>query len=106
MCEKPKDTQNIVIRDFKIDDYDAIIQLWQKAELTFKPVGRDKRENIENELENPNAVFLVSLVGNKIIGVVFVTQMGEEAGLTDLQLRLNIKRNILPQNLSRRQRSD
>jgi len=48
----------IVIRKFRIEDYDTLIALWDKAKLIYKPRGRDRRDNIERELNGHNAIFL------------------------------------------------
>ncbi|KPJ73944.1 hypothetical protein AMJ52_02545 [candidate division TA06 bacterium DG_78] len=49
--------QDIIIRPLRIEDYDALISLWNDAQLLYKPRGRDRRDNIERELRQLMAVF-------------------------------------------------
>jgi hypothetical protein len=48
------------IRDFRIEDYDAVIGLWTEAGLPFRSEGRDRREAIARELEDRRSLFLVA----------------------------------------------
>ena len=66
------------IRNFKIEDYPSLIQLWKAAGLPYKPQGRDSKEKIEAELEKGIAIFLVAEAGNKIIGSVIGTHDGRK----------------------------
>ncbi len=38
------------IRKFTPGDYEAVAALWREAGLPLKPIGRDKKENILNEV--------------------------------------------------------
>ena len=51
---------DVKIRRFRIEDYDALIALWDEAHLPYKPKGRDRRDKIEKEIKHSNAVFLVA----------------------------------------------
>lgn len=77
-----KDDLNI--RPFTIDDYDEVINLWQKAKLPYKPNGRDSRGEIEKELKRGCAVFYVAEINNKIAGVVFGTHEGRKGWINRL----------------------
>ena len=72
------DKSGIVIRNFNIEDYDSLIELWKSAGLPFRPNGRDSRSKMESELKRGIAIFLLAESGNKIIGSVIGTHDGRK----------------------------
>ena len=61
------------IRRLTIDDYDAVIALWQRAGLpTVRPTGRDSRLEFEQQLQHGQIVLGLEDSG-KLIGVVVAT---------------------------------
>jgi ribosomal protein S18 acetylase RimI-like enzyme len=68
----------LVVREFRIEDYDALLSLWNVAKLPHKPAGRDKKENIRLEIEQTNAVFLVAEKEDVLIGSAFGTHDGRK----------------------------
>ncbi len=66
-------SSEISVREFRIDDYDALIALWNDAQLPHRPKGRDRLDRIERELERGNAVYLVAEVDGKLVGSVLGT---------------------------------
>lgn len=75
---------DIIIRQLRIEDYDALIVLWNDAQLPYKAKGRDKRDNIERELKNPTAIFLVAEKDNKLIGSIFGSHDGRKGWINRL----------------------
>ncbi len=69
---------NLKIRDFEIDEYDILIELWKKAELPFRPLGRDSKENISKQIEQPNISFLFVEIEDKIIGSIIISHDGRK----------------------------
>lgn len=69
---------DIVIRAFRVADYDALINLWEGAKLPHKPAGRDKKETISHEIRRANAVFLVAEIEGALIGSAFGTHDGRK----------------------------
>jgi len=69
---------NLKIRDFEIDEYDILIELWKKAELPFRPLGRDSKENISKQIEQPNISFLFVGIEDKIIGSIIISHDGRK----------------------------
>lgn len=63
----------IVIRAMRIEDYDVLTQLWDKAGLPYKPGGRDSREHLARELQEGGGFFLVAEHQGELIGSVFAT---------------------------------
>lgn len=52
--------------------------------MPYKPKGRDKRDNIECELKNPTAIFLVVEKDNKLIGSIFGSHDGRKGWINRL----------------------
>jgi len=75
---------DIKIRPLCIDDYDDLIRLWDKAELSYKPQGRDKKERIDQELVSNTAIFLVAEKDGDLIGSIFGTHDGRRGWINRL----------------------
>ncbi len=74
------------IRNFKIEDYEAIIQLWEICRLPYKPDGRDSKEKIEQELKKGIAIFLLAAEDEKILGSVLATHDGRKGWINRLSV--------------------
>lgn len=68
----------MTIRPFRIEDYEQVIELWQKAHLPYKPKGRDSKKEIERELHADNAIFLVAEEKGAVVGSIFGTHDGRK----------------------------
>jgi ribosomal protein S18 acetylase RimI-like enzyme len=73
-----------VLREFRPDDYDNLIALWDESRLPYKPHGRDKRDRIEREITKPNAIFLVAEADRKLVGSVLATHDGRKGWINRL----------------------
>jgi hypothetical protein len=51
----------ISIRPLVIEDYDALVTLWQQAGLKFGPKGRDSREALGRQLSQGRVIILGAL---------------------------------------------
>jgi ribosomal protein S18 acetylase RimI-like enzyme len=80
----PKKLSNIVIREFYPEDYDALLKLWDDAKLPYKPKGRDRRDKIEHELKQNNAIFFVAETNGKLVGSIFGTHDGRKGWINRL----------------------
>ncbi len=56
-----------------ITDYDKITQLWTRANLPFKPIGRDSREAMAAEMAAHPNYFLGVLVEDNLVGIVVLS---------------------------------
>jgi ribosomal protein S18 acetylase RimI-like enzyme len=83
------------IRDFRIEDYDAVIGLWTEAGLPFRSEGRDRREAIARELEDRRSLFLVAEEGERVVGVVFGTHDGRKGWVNRLAVAPDCRRRGL-----------
>lgn len=89
------------LRHFKIDDYDALIKLWQAAELPYKPSGRDRKENLCRELEYGSGIFLVAENKGEIIGSAFGTHDGRKGWINRVAVDPRFQRQGIATKLVR-----
>lgn len=95
MNTSTKTLENLKIRPFNINDYDLVIQLWDKSELPYKPKGRDKKENLKSELMRGYSIFLVAELKNKIIGTIFGTHDGRKGWINRLAVDPDFRKHGL-----------
>ncbi len=84
--------RGVTIRQMRMDDYPSLIKLWEKAGLPYKPEGRDRRENIEKELEGEASLFLVAEKEGRIIGSVLGTHDGRKGWINRLAVAPDSRR--------------
>ncbi len=62
------------IRFLTVEDYDALLDLWQRAGLhSLRPKGRDSREAIARQLQSGVAALLGLEVDGRLVGAVLAT---------------------------------
>ena len=61
------------IRQFTINDYDKMKELWIRAGLSFKPKGRDSRKSIETEMDAHPDFFLGAFENDHLVGLVVLS---------------------------------
>jgi ribosomal protein S18 acetylase RimI-like enzyme len=88
----------IKIRNFTIKDYDQLIELWKKANLPFKPEGRDSKEKLLKELDHGFSIFFVAEYQGELLGSVFGTHDGRKGWIN----RLVVSPEIQQQGLAKR----
>jgi len=72
------------IRELRPSDYDALIALWQSADLPFKLHGRDTRAAIEQQLSQPMSVYFGAFANDELIGAVLGTHDGRKGWINRL----------------------
>jgi predicted N-acetyltransferase YhbS len=61
------------IRKITINNYEEIVKLWSKAELPFKPKGRDSKEAIAAQMKANPEFFLGAFENNRLIGTIIIS---------------------------------
>ncbi len=89
------EVDDITIRDFTMDDFDAVIAFWTEEDSEHKPLGRDRRECIEKELSLPTSAFLVAELDGRIVGTVFGTHDGRKGWINRLAVASDLRRQGL-----------
>jgi len=79
-----EDDLNVNIRRFNLDDYEQLINLWERSDLSFKRNGRDSLDKIKNELNFCNNFFYVLVYDGKLVGSIFGTHDGRKGWINRL----------------------
>ncbi len=73
-------SKQIEIRTLTIKDYDALVELWKRANLPFKPRGRDSKRMIERQMRGFPEFFIGAFHEDKLVGVVIGSYDGRMKG--------------------------
>jgi len=71
-------------KKLKFGDYDSIIEVWKRSGLPIKKLGRDGRENIQEQMKDDHLLFLGAFENNKLIGVIIVNHEGRKGWINRL----------------------
>ncbi len=82
----------IEIRELTIDDYEALVALWDETGLPYRPKGRDRREAVARELAQNSSVFLAAEEDGMLVGAVLGTQDGRKGWINRLAVRPSHRR--------------
>jgi len=74
----------MAIRPLRIEDYEALVTLWQRAGLKFKPQGRDSREALGRQLNHGGVTLLGAEKEGQLIGVVMLSHDGRKGWINRL----------------------
>ncbi len=102
MTENTKISNEIIIRQYKMDDYDGLIALWVASGLPFKPCGRDRREEIEKQIQFPNVNYMVAEIEGKIAGSVFATHDGRKGWINRIAVHPDYRNKGLAITLTKK----
>jgi len=72
------------IRQLTIEDYDRIVEIWNLARVSHRPLGRDARELFQLEIDQSTAVFLGAESDGVLVGVVLGTHDGRKGWINRL----------------------
>ncbi len=75
-----EDSKQIEIRTLTIKDYEAMVELWKRAGLPFKPRGRDSKRMIEKQMKAFPEFFIGAFHEDKLVGVVIGSYDGRMKG--------------------------
>lgn len=92
----------VIIRPFRMEDYDRVIELWQACDLPLKPKGRDSREEISRQLQRPEIIFLVAEVEGRVVGTVLASHDSRKGWINRLAVDPSCRGRVLAQELVRR----
>ena len=89
----------IHIREYRIEDYDDLINLWKEADLVHRPKGRDRRDKIEKELRQDTSIFLVAELNGDLIGSVFGSHDGRKGWINRLAVNPDFRKKDIARKL-------
>jgi len=76
------------IKTLTSEDYDIIIDLWKRAELSYRPNGRDSKDEICRHMKENNDLFIGAFENNILIGVVVGSDDGRKGWINRLAVDL------------------
>lgn len=94
-----KEKDRVTIREFLIDDYDQLLDLWKRAGLPNKPKGRDSKEKIKHELQRGIGTFFIAEIDSRIIGSIHATHDGRKGWLNRVAVDLDYRRKGIASQL-------
>jgi RimJ/RimL family protein N-acetyltransferase len=87
------------IRPLTIEDYEEMITLWEKAELSHRPKGRDAREEVESQLKRDDLRILGMFDGERLIGTILCSSDGRRGWINRLAVDPHYRGKGLSQKL-------
>jgi ribosomal protein S18 acetylase RimI-like enzyme len=75
----------VQIREFHIDDYDVILQLWKEAGLIIRP--GDDAYGVRMKLQRDHDLFLVAEDGGEIVGCIMGAWDGRRGWINHLAVK-------------------
>ncbi len=75
-----EDSKQIKIRTLTIKDYTTMINLWKRADLPFKPKGRDSKRMVEKQMKAFPEFFIGAFHKDKLVGAVIGSYDGRLKG--------------------------
>ena len=93
------DCQKVSIREFKPEDYDGIISLWNNANLSYKPKGRDSYENLSEQVRNGTTILLIAEVNDEIVGTALGTHDGRKGWINRVAVDSRFRRQKIAKRL-------
>lgn len=61
---------SVEVRKLTIKDYDAMLKVWERAGLPYKPKGRDSKEVMAEQMQDFPDLFLGAFDKDRLVGVV------------------------------------
>jgi ribosomal protein S18 acetylase RimI-like enzyme len=80
------------IRELTVDDYDAVITLWQESGLSHRPHGRDSRSEMKKQMRRIPDLFLGAFDGLELVGVIIGTDDIRKGWINRLAVRPDQRR--------------
>ncbi len=81
------------IRRLTIDDYDALVNLWGDAGLSYRPFGRDTREKIEVEMKRVDTGFFGLFEDGRMVATGLATYDGRKGWLNRIAVHPDYRRH-------------
>jgi len=83
----------IEVRTLTLDDYDAILAVWNASGLKIKPTGRESREAIQHQMDVGVQTMLGAFIDGQLVGVVLATHDSRKGWINRLGVAESHKRH-------------
>ena len=87
------------VRRLTIEDYDGIVELWNRASLPYKPEGRDSRQSIASQMEANPDFFVGAYEGDKLVGTVIASYDSRKGWINRLAVDPTCRRRGIAKTL-------
>ena len=87
------------IKTMTSGDYDIIIDLWKRAELSYRPKGRDSKDEICRQIKENNDLFIGAFENNILIGVIVGSDDGRKGWINRIAVDPKHRRKGIAQVL-------
>ncbi len=88
-----------MIKPLTKKDYPAMVTLWEKAGLPYRPRGRDSEKAIQNQMEENPDLFLGAFLNNELIGCIIATFDGRKGWINRVAVLPEYQRQGIGVNL-------
>lgn len=76
--------EKMEIRPLRIEDYELMKKVWVKSGLSYRPEGRDSKEEIERQISEFGDLFLGAFEGDELVGLIIGTDDGRKGWINRL----------------------
>jgi len=83
------------LRKLTMDDYDALVNLWGDTGLSYRPLGRDRKERIALEMQREDTAFLGIFDGNRLVASGLATYDGRKGWINRIAVHPDLRRRGL-----------
>jgi len=94
----PVPRPGMMIREFHLSDYDAVVEIWRRAKVNLRLDGRDSLQALERQLQVMGPFMLVAEYDGKVAGVV----LGSHDGLDGFINRLAVDPDYRRKGIAKR----
>lgn len=84
--------EKMEIRPLRIEDYETMNKVWVDSGLSYRPEGRDSKEEIERQISEFGDLFLGAFEGDELVGLIIGTDDGRKGWINRLAVVLGHQR--------------
>jgi len=97
LASRPLGKRRIELRKLSFEDYDSIIECWNKSELQIKVKGRDSKEFIKDEMQFTGASFIgaFDMENGKLVGLAIGNYDGRRGWINRLAVLPDYRRQSI-----------
>ena len=99
MASVKGELEGLNLREFRMEDYSSVFELWKLAGLTIRP--GDERDDVRLKLQRDPELFLVAEENGEIVGTVMGAWDGRRGWIYHLTVRPNQQRKRIGTTLLR-----
>jgi predicted N-acetyltransferase YhbS len=82
--EEAEARSEMVIREIREDELEVMTEVWEKAGLPYRPVGRDSMESLRYQRKRDPDLFLGAFIERRFVGVVIASDDGRKGWINRL----------------------